>query len=156
MSIKNHEPTPFDERLFALALPESDASDYVMHDMRWQTNHTLYKRFGLRMNRSVELDDNTLILTDSWSQLNNFCNNNLISMWNFTLGPDIVPLQEDNRWLLYYDDVLLAAIESPDLEFSTHSGWYSPEYGTKLPCIHLCAEQPVHVNKDYIITLKYA
>jgi len=164
MFIKDHEPTPFDGRLFALALPESNSSEYVMRDTYWQTNHTLYKRFGLRMSRSVEFNNNKLILTDSWFDMSahgepvepcskHISNKNLISMWNFTLGPDIIPIQKDNCWLLYYKDTCLASIESQDIQFTTHPGWYSPEYGTKLPCTHLRAEKPVCINKNYVIIL---
>lgn len=149
ISIKDHEPIPFDNRLFALAVPEN--SPYVLRQSsettgekiifpsslslvegsteptRFSSSHTLYARFGITLQRTVEWDDQQIIIADSWNKVDR----ELTLAWNFTLHPAITVMQENNQWILAHNNKPLLALQSA-LNFQPHQTWVSPEYGVKM------------------------
>ena len=136
-----HEPVPFDDRLFALAIPEY---------------HTLYARFGLTAQRTVFTTNKEIIreitiedvwLGDSKTQAQ--------TGWNFTLAPTITVERTSRSILLVHNKKVLVQLTSPDLIFTITQGWYSPKYGTKVPTLQLRAYTKLEVNKKFVITLSY-
>jgi hypothetical protein len=118
--VDGHEPIPFDDRLFALNIPEAKAHSGL------PSSHNLYARFGLTLQRAIAWDDQKIIITDSWNKPKH----ELSLAWNFTLHPDIQLIPDRNQWILAHNNKPLLAMHSA-LKFQSHQTWVSPEYGVK-------------------------
>lgn len=144
--IKGHEPMPFDDRLFGLAMPENAPEPCL------QSTNNLYTRFGLQSNRQVNISEKSIIITDWWSGINLQYSADMQSAWNFTLAPEIDVHYEGSEVKFLYQGMLLAILRS-ELSFSIIDGWYSPEYGVKVPCKRLQAQSELVVDKCYTIEI---
>jgi hypothetical protein len=127
--IEGHEPVLLDDRLFTLDLPENrcelnDDSSIL------STAHDLYARFGLRAQRTlaVSKDYASCTMTDQWIGKPK---HELLSVWNFTLGPTLNIQMLINGILLSYNKKSLVRIET-DLPCEIVEAYISYEYGTKL------------------------
>jgi len=136
--IEGHEPIPFDDRLFALNIPENKNSSNSL-----SSSHNLYSRFNITLHRSLEWDDAQTIITDQWHGQTK----DLILGWNFTLHPAIEIAQENNQWILSRNNKPLAALEST-LNFQLHETWMSPEYGVKVKSLSLKASYSERLGKE--------
>ena len=144
-SIESVEPVVFsEESLFTLALPESTCNNThtcARQDL-WHVYHNLY---SVGASRVVSINQETGIITlqDAWEEApTNSCS----SVWNFTLAPDIEPLQNAEGYLLLHNGVPLLGIRSHDLAFEVVSGWYAPSYGTKLATKRLVARSAIEAH----------
>jgi Heparinase II/III-like protein/Heparinase II/III N-terminus len=139
------EPVPLNNELFYMPLPEHKAESSLC------VKHNLYKQFGLSFERKLVFKNDTLMITDLWrGQVKEL----LMSAWNFTLGPDIIPKKENGMWLLQYDQQTLITLSS-DLDFEVQDTWISPEYGTKVPSLCLRAKKDLYINQPTHIYLKH-
>ena len=144
--IKNEEPVAFSPAsLFLLSIPKRAASTPFISE------HSL---FGPTARREVRLDEkkNQLLVLDSWSG----SDKKKTTVWNFTLAPHIVPYRNDGKWDLFYQDKLIAKLYSKELLFDQASGWYAPNYGTKIACKKLvaersCSDAPVAIYIEAVI-----
>lgn len=118
--IEGHEPVPFDERLFALNLPENASNG------TFSASHKLYARFNLALHRSLDWREEEIIITDTWTNPTE----DLTLGWNFTLHPAIEINFENNQWILSHNNKPLIAMKS-SLAFQPHDTWIAPEYGIK-------------------------
>jgi Heparinase II/III N-terminus/Heparinase II/III-like protein len=152
------EPNPLDDRLFYLPLRQTQANiEQKMddHQIMIQTSHDLYARFGLRAQRSIFFieAENMLTLRDQWQKMDNKeCNKNLISVWNFMLGPTIGLEKTDDGLILFHDNQPLVEMIS-SLNFEIFNGWYSSSYGLKVPCKQVKAAA-YFGTEEYTILLK--
>lgn len=139
--IKDAEPAEFDPTsLFILPITPQTKVDSLFN-----AQHDLYGITAQRILTFYE-SDNKIVLTDTWSETQE----TLLAQWNFTLAPHIVPYRSNHEWHLFYNNQLLLKLESPDLQFETVSGWYAPQYGTKIACKRLVATH--HVSDTPIVT----
>jgi len=132
--VEDIEPAPFDERLFALNLPETNLRIPAL-----SSSHALYARLGLEAERSLTFDEHILTLTDLWK---GSATGFIPTGWNFTLHPEIKAHLEGTRWILSHNNKRLCAIIA-DLKFGLHEAWVAPEYGIKVPSLCLRASQLV-------------
>ncbi len=133
--IEDVEPVLFSESsLFVLDLEEKKCNDPM-----WKVKHNLY---SIGASRSVNINENnhSIILQDNWEETPA---QSCVSVWNFTLAPDIEPLVENTKCYLSYKGKRLLVISSEDLGFNIVSGWFAPSYGTKVPCKKLVARCPL-------------
>lgn len=154
--IEDCQPVPFDERLFALEVPRryvamNEITGADQGELR--THHDLYASRGLRAQRSVILKDMGVTICDSWHALS-VPEQPLISCWNLTLAPDIMPLAQDHGWDLYKASVRVASLLSDDLVFTVCPSWYSPGYGSKVPTLSLQARLPIQSDRLFVSTLQ--
>ncbi len=151
MSVASHEPVPFDERLFALNIPEHvldlDCANYY----NLMTRHKLYERFGLIYDRDITIDGNALKLTEVWHKSSSV-NEDLFSFFNFTFAPDIVMKKEGSHWLGCYNGEAWFRLET-SLNLHKTRGHLSSTYGIKQETVRLCARMPLEVGKEYVCTL---
>lgn len=156
--IEGHEPTPLDDRLFYMPLDvvQTPMKHALEQDgIRLQTYHDLYARYGLRAHRSVMFHEReqSMQLQDRWERMSDHGDQkDLVSCWNFTLGPTITVEKIDDGLMLLHEKQPLAAITS-SLPFEVHEGWHSPSYGTKVPCKYLKARAGVHTD-EMIVEVK--
>jgi hypothetical protein len=140
---KDKEPVPFDsELLFQLDLPEQNQFK------PWIGQHNLY---GITAERKVDINEKQghVTLLDSWQG----DAKGQISSWNFTLAPDIVPEYKDQEWHLNHKKRTLLRLHSADLNFTIIDGWYAPNYGTKVACKRLMAEEEITQKSTFTLTL---
>lgn len=132
MFIDGQEPTPFDDRLFALAIPENIPFYTVLEDqdksyIRITSSHTLYSRFSLQARRTVEWTPTQLSLTDTWEGEVQ----TILFGWNFTFHPSIEITQKDHQWILSHAGKPLIAMQST-LALKIQDTWVADHYGVKL------------------------
>jgi hypothetical protein len=152
--IEQEEPVPFDNRMFALAMPISHAIEKPLQEdtqIILKGSHSLYNRFGLQAQRSIIYEKNKFIIADQWKQQRDI-NNSLTSCWNFTLHPAINAIQQDQHLMLTYKNSPLI-IFSSDLEFALEDSWVSFSYGSKVPSKALKAKkimqaEPIHISLE--------
>ena len=147
------EPVVLDHKfLFNLDLPESSINGWF-GKREIKTHHKLYKRFGLEAHRKIELDDtcDNVTITDAW-KLCPDTENTLWGFakgcWNFTLAPEIKAVQEGSVWKFSKNGKFLAQLFSEHLKFECVDGWFSPNYGTKIPIIRLRARAPIVPDQE--------
>src|SRR5579863_3805592 len=156
--IKGTEFAVPDDRLFVLELPSgtSENRTYQQDDtMYLSTRHSLYKKYGLIMQRDLVLDTHlsSLTITDTW--LSKVKQHPHTSAWNFTLAADLMPVQEStDRWLLLRNGIPIVAVQSYDLVFRIQPAWVSPAYGVKIPSHALCAESGISIDKPVVIRVR--
>lgn len=137
------EPIVFDDRLlFNLAIPP-----HTPKEAAWKVYHSLY---SIPASRNVSFSENlrTITLTDRWKD---HPGHPLVTGWNFTLAPGIEPCQTGKGWTLYAQDKPLVYIESTELTFNVHSGWYAPGYGQKQATKQLRAKSELSMQPMVII-----
>ncbi|MDR3551293.1 MAG: heparinase II/III family protein [Candidatus Babeliales bacterium] len=141
--IPDHEPIPFDDRLFALNIPENKE---VIADTQntLLAQHNLYNRFGLQAHRTVHVENNITTITDWWSADQPI--DHQTSCCNFTLHPAITAKKDNNVWHFYYNDKRIASMHS-NLEFVLHDTWVSLHYGSKVASSCLRAQAPLKLDK---------
>ena len=133
--IEDVEPVLFsDSSLFVLDIPEKKTVDTM-----WKVRHYLY---SVGASRVVHIDEenDSILLEDSWDELPA---QGCMSVWNFTLSPEIEPVVEDKQCKLLYKGKPLLVLVSEDIIFETVSGWFAPAYGSKIPCKRLVARCPL-------------
>jgi hypothetical protein len=146
MSIKDHEPTPFDAHLFFLAQQETSAGQQVFYDPVKCSTHRLYERFGLKAERKTELDNDTITISDRWYKIGDVPTP-LHSQWHLMLHPDIELHKHDEyTWLLMHHKRQLCTIIT-DYPLVARSSWMSPAYGNRVATTQLCGEQPMVVDQ---------
>jgi hypothetical protein len=156
--IHDHEPIPFDDRLFALKIPvknsvnrgegvSSVARDESNHNP-FSLTHDLYKRYGLQAQRNVEIGEleDRITITDSWHAVG-ITQHNLMSEWNFTLAPQVRVKTIFNNELLLSNEGVLVRLWSEQLEFTIENGWVAQGYGEKVPALKVRARRPVKIDE---------
>lgn len=136
--VKGHEPIPFDERLFALAIPENNkphvTCNKTVDSIQISSSHNLYNRFGLEAHRTLDWTNDRITITDQWiGQTENH-----ILACNFTLHPAIDVAWHNDQWILSHANRPLLALHSA-LNFQPYQAWVSQEYGVKVKSIGLKA-----------------
>lgn len=130
--------------LFSLALSENSVLSKNMgdeHNVYMQ--HALYDQFGLTAHRKILVEEDIITITDWWEGDRA---QDVPTLWNFTLAPDVRAELDDNRVLFFYDNKCLAVMSSSDLKFSVQEGWMSQHYGNKV------ATQCLQVKKTMRVT----
>ncbi len=156
-SIKDSEHVALDERLFYLALPQHtfEARAYKQDDIIFMsTQHQLYKKYGLTAQRDLRYDmsEQSLTITDLW--LSRIKQHTHTLVWNFTLSPDIVPVQDSkDKWFLWYKNTALVCLQSHDVMFTVQPAWVSPAYGVKQESMALCAYAGIAIDKPFVMTV---
>ena len=92
--IQDVEPVMFSEAsLFVLDIPEKS-----MTDSMWKVRHHLY---SIAASRSVHVNEaqGSVVIEDSWEETPA---QGCMSIWNFTLAPDIEPVLDDKQCKLMY------------------------------------------------------
>ncbi len=148
MFVQNHEPIPFDERLFALSLSEKNYEMVEFEDCRLISHNELYSRFDVSLTREVKLCENeqTLIIQDKVGYGRNFSDNLLI--WNFTLSPEIQAIEKDQKVLFLHEGKILATMFSSSLQFKIFPSWDSLDYGKKVASF--CLQASLREMNDLI------
>jgi len=145
------EPVPFDDRFFALNLPEGQVRERI-GELQCKTRYDLYEDFGLEADRSISLDQekNSLTIVDYWEASCGFVGNfssPIKGCWNMTLAPDIVAVHVDDCWQFTKDGTIFARLRSDDLTFALVDGWVAPCYGTSIATKRLRASAPIVLRK---------
>lgn len=139
--VEHEEPVSFDERLFALEIPEAITDEHSNEQENTiSTRHNLYKRFGLCLQRNVQCNEHSqVIIEDSWNIANPEAIKDNYVIWNFTLGYQIKAHKTENGIALYSDNKPILSIES-ELYFEIVPGWLSMNYGSKIATQRLRAK----------------
>lgn len=145
--IQGQEPIALNNNLFSLVIPEQEC---VSTDDTLSTYHDLYREYGLRAYRQIELNqqENWLIITDWWESQNSASRSNLISIWYFKLASGIQIEQLNDMQIL---------IEGPDFalrctaenQLIINNDYVATGYGYKQSCYVISLQQPLAVNKKY-------
>lgn len=120
------EPVPFDERLFALAIPEGFYRGVVTHNSM-ATHHTLYARYGYSFARRVtwHADAATVEIDDVWHAERDAPP--MQAQWNFTLHPAVRAYYENDAIVLEAADKKFVVRSTLPLEIVP--GFIAPTYG---------------------------
>jgi hypothetical protein len=147
--ITDHEPITVDNRLFALDLPEHVAE--ILEGQNAVTMmHDLYRSQGLRACRSLSLVNNELVISDWWQSDKSRA---LDTTWHFNLGPEINIKVNKSFVVCFYDNKVIALIESPDLIFEEADSWFCSQYGSKVPTKRLKARKTINSWQKVVITI---
>ncbi|OQA35160.1 MAG: Heparin-sulfate lyase precursor [Candidatus Dependentiae bacterium ADurb.Bin331] len=148
VSLNQQEPIAFDERLFALELPEKKfISSVHANEQSLYAQHELYK--NVRFCRKIDLSIQELLITD-WcqkTQLNDLSHEELV--WNFTIHPTIDIVQNNHEFIFFHEQKKIMVVHS-SLNFILQRGWFSPAYGTKISCLQLIARLPFNCQQHEI------
>jgi len=145
------EPTFFDERLFALGLPEKK-SDTCSEKNKITAEHSLYEQLGLKARRTILLDEKETVITleDVWLKAKNLEGDGQFEgrgCWNFTLSPEIDVQKTGQIWRLTSNGKKIMHLDSHDLDFQLVQGWCSFDYGQKKQTKRLRALSPLVFSK---------
>jgi hypothetical protein len=147
MFVKGFEPVNFDERLFALSLPEKKYM-HCDNNKILKESHKLYDKVELILNREVKIGKKSLFIYDSLHGSSKI-NSDLIPVLNFTFSPKIMLQKGQGSWLIMYKDELLCMLET-ELQFEQYDGWVSDVYGRKIATICLRAKVPLNQKGQYV------
>lgn len=146
-SIKGKEPVPFDEKLFALNLPEVDSDTIRSVEMTGVIN-SIYEYNGLKFERAIKVQKNVVEIKDLVLRSSGG-NEGFSLFFNFTFASNIVLEKVEGGWLILHKKKPICLFES-DLNFELTSGWVSHNYGGKKQTFRLCAETAFKENGEYI------
>jgi hypothetical protein len=136
--IKDHEPIPFDERLFALAMQEKSLiADITCNKetIHIAAQSCAYKRLNIAPHRSLIWSQNSLTVQDHWQgNISQFTRK-----WNFLLDPTIKADGNNNTWILSRNNKDLLMLQST-IPFCKTEAYMSPHYGIKIPTLSLQGE----------------
>ncbi|MEX0849341.1 MAG: heparinase II/III family protein [Candidatus Dependentiae bacterium] len=147
MFFKGTEQADFDERLFALSLPEKKYIHYD-DDKILKESHILYDNVGLTLNRELKIEEKALFIYDSLNESSKM-NSDLVPVLNFVFSPKIVLQKEQDSWLIMYRNKVLCMLET-ELKFEQYNGWVSDVYGKKNDAICLRAKVPLTLKEQYV------
>jgi len=146
--IQGKEPIVLSNNLFMLALPEYKPDVMADDQLQMHTYHDLYREYGLRAHRQVELNqqENRCIVTDYWQEIAPVILNNVISMWHFRLAPHLqVEQVSDTCIIIKGPDFTLQCTAENKLEVG--NDFAATGYGHKQTCDVIRLQQPLIVNK---------
>ncbi len=147
MSIVGQEPVPFDERLFALNIPQQECRLYNdEHSLSF--SHRLYEPIGLRYERNILVHNNAIEIKDIWRKSSHM-QEGLDLFFNLAFGHGIVMQKEGDCWVGSYNDEPLFKLET-FLALQKEKGYVASSYGSKSETIFLCVRMPVKVDKEYV------
>lgn len=126
--LKDHEPVKFDERLFALALPEAQKLS-IADKKILQTSQRLYDRFGLTLTRKLNIENNVLVIRD-FAQASSSKIEDLTLRFNFVFAPEISLKKVDGGWLILHQSRQLCMLKT-ELDFVQNEAWVSNHYSQK-------------------------
>jgi hypothetical protein len=149
------EPISLSEKLFFLDLPPTKMALQDLTGAVLQTEHALYKQFGLTFKRTVTFDElgGAVTLHDSFVPVDQQQRDYPNTRWNFTLAPDISASLDGGAWVFEHNGKPIMTMESPDLTFAVNQSWVSLEYGRKEKTTSLRAVKPIIPNKVVTITI---
>lgn len=153
--LDGHEPAPFDDRMFALELPEAlehHSARNKQDIITLSSSHALYKRFDLEAHRTISIKSGELEISDFWTLLHNKNNNPLKTTWNFTLHPEIVVVNHEGTWVFVHQQEEILHLQSA-IEFSLEDGWMAHHYGNKLKTTCLKGQQELSINETKSIRI---
>jgi len=144
--LKGYEPVSFEDFLFTLNLPERKAVSYSEGGVL-QTEHNLYRQFGLSVRRTVFFDQEkkNLKISDVW--LGQKKDAGQIGCHNFTLAPDIEPVQQEGVWIFLHRNKPILCMSTKALNFYVMSSWFCSSYGKKVKTRSFKSMYPVDVGK---------
>ncbi|MFC1842909.1 heparinase II/III family protein [Candidatus Dependentiae bacterium] len=135
------------------------------HVFEISTEHNLYKHLGLKAKRSISLNElnNNIIIKDQWITCKKVINknydisspNDLVSCWNFILGPNVTPVKNNNYLELTVKDKKIILI-SNILNFEIEDTWISPHYGQKIKTKKLIAKSNITADNVFINFILYS
>lgn len=148
--IVGQEPVPFDDRLFALAIPSSRMDLSGSHKKILHTSHRLFERHHIKYDRTMRLFKNALFIYDNLSNLDT-TNEDINLFFNFTFASNITLQKESNYWIGFYGNEPLFKMQS-SYDMQKIQGNISPTYGVSLPTSCLMAKVPLVKGKEYVTT----
>jgi heparinase II/III-like protein len=155
MFVEGHEPTEFDERLFALSLPatiikqEGVDNEYTMY-----TSHELYQRLGLTYNRSIKLDHtkNAIHIVDSYACTTQERAPRFL-IFNLTFGPTIQIKPTPEGFLVSHNHMPMAYIQTDAIPYEPYTACVSLAYGSIATTTGLRARIPYYEYGSYTISI---
>jgi len=133
----DYEPLLFDERLFAVEIPEA-IMPRQPDGLHMHAHHQLYKQFNLVAHREVIIDKRYqfISINDWWEGLKP----SIPTSWQFICAPEIQLHKKQGDWLMLYQEKAIARITS-DLPLEKQRTWVSLSYGKKQRAWCLRAQQ---------------
>ncbi|HEX2978239.1 MAG TPA: heparinase II/III family protein [Candidatus Babeliales bacterium] len=147
--IAGKEPVALDNRLFTLDLPENIHSE----KNELHTFHDLYA--PLRANRKIDVHENEILITDWWQSLSDESGEQIPTIWNFILAPEIAPVQEQNSLVFYRHDKTLGRFILPH-SFTLVDDFFSPSYGTKIATTRIMMQSNKELNEISLCAFRYS
>ena len=151
--LQDHEPIMLGNKLFELNIPDkSQKSESIKNNVyTLKTTHNLYSKFYLKTKRAIFLDKTKNILTieDEWVSEKNNNGSNIISCWNFVLGPNINPIKNNKTIEIPLKNKKIF-IQSNYLSFDILETWIAPTYGKKIKTNKLTAKHNIVTNKKIV------
>jgi len=152
--VEGHEPTEFDERLFALELPLCQMptrTERFAHKL--YTTHHLYRRFGLTCNRSITLDHTQRVvhIVDSYECTQKHAPRFL--NFNLTFGPTIQVIGTSEGFILSHNCVPIAHIQTGLVTYEPYTGYVSLAYGSITTTTALRARVPCCERGSYTMSI---
>lgn len=136
-SIEHIEPVSFDQRLFALTLPEKIVSLEDNNEKLLQMSHRLYDRYKLMYNRKIICRTNIVEITDNWLVLDTI-NEDIVICSNLIFDQQITLQKEQDIWIICYNDKPLLTLHSSH-EMMLQDGYKATCYGKLVPVKKLSA-----------------
>ncbi|MBN1549678.1 heparinase II/III family protein [Candidatus Babeliales bacterium] len=120
------EPVPFDERLFALTLPERTVGVTDVLQTSWMSG-------SRRATRTLVCDGQSLNIVDQWTG-----DDAVDTTWNFIIGPSVMASRDGN--LIILQSNISGAKVALHVEGDTEivDAWYAQKYGSKMRCAAIC------------------
>jgi hypothetical protein len=149
--IEGQEPVPFDNRLFALAIPSNDLGMSVETKEISYTSHILFERYHSKYNRTIKLFENALFIYDSIEQLDTN-DEDLSLFFNFTFHDNIMLEKESDCWIGFYEKGPLFKMQS-SYSMQKIEGQFSPTYGVLAQTDRLIGQVSCNGKQTYVTSI---
>lgn len=153
-SMMSCEPASFDDRLFALALPENKVKLSGVGQKILQTSHILYDKPKLMYDRKIICKKNAVEIIDNWSVVDMVYEDVQVCS-NLIFDDKITLYQERGSWFICHDNEPLLTLHSSH-DFTLHDGYQTVGYGQLVPVKRLSAvfKLKKYEKVDYLVLCK--
>lgn len=143
--VENSEPIALSNNAFALSIPEKKIEMNSTTDQNYftlSTHHDLYAHKGIRMCRTIRLDETEkqLTINDHMPIIDQTKYQLPFNMiWHFIIAPEIDVSNHNNSWYFSHAGNPLCFLSSNDLTFSLENHYVAPRYGEHKKTVLLSA-----------------
>ncbi len=149
--IEGQELVPFDDRLFALAVPENRI-DMSHNDKKiLYTSHRLFEQYHIKYNRVIKVFENALFINDNIEKLD-INNEDIYLFFNFNFDANVTLQKEFDYWVGYYGNKPLFKMQS-SYDLQKVKGDTSPTYGVLVPMDRLISQVPCYATQTYVTSI---
>lgn len=149
--IEGIEPLELGESLFTLPLPEQKPSPLVRDFATW---HDLYKAYGLRAHRKVQIAaaQDRITLVDWWQEIQPYDRSGMSTRWLLRLAPGLRPNQINPQQVIIPIAHGIVAVTA-EYPVQVETDFVATSYGYKEQCYVIRLTLPLVVDKRHTLII---